>query len=103
VRRSRPRNVGMPARRGSRREPESRSAKRTFWASWEVEDAAGDSVYLRVAEEAVAWGRAPLPRSLVRLGTRGDDPSVSPRDATVFASDGGPNSTTVMTYARRRR
>src|SRR5918994_3939671 len=28
-----------------------------FWASWEVVDTAGDSVYLRTAEEAIAWGR----------------------------------------------
>jgi hypothetical protein len=61
-----------------------------FWASWEVEDAAGDSVYLRTAEEAIAWGRARSRVVLIRLGSHGDDPYFSAGDALVFGDDGKP-------------
>jgi len=61
-----------------------------FWASWEVEDAAGDSVYLRTAEEAVAWGRARSRVVLIRHGSDGDDAYFSAGDAPVLGDDGEP-------------
>ena len=59
-----------------------------FWASWEVEDAAGDTAYFRTAKEAVAWGRKRSRVVLIRLGSRRDETYFSAGDAPVFHNDG---------------
>jgi hypothetical protein len=59
-----------------------------FWASWEVEDAAGDSAYLQTAEDAIEWGRERSCVVLIRLGSRSDDSYFSAGDAPVFGNDG---------------
>jgi len=61
-----------------------------FWASSEVEDTPGDSVYLRTAEEAVAWGRARSRVVLIRHRSDGDDAYFSAGDAPVWGDDGEP-------------
>ena len=63
-----------------------------FWASWEEEDAGGESVYLQTAEEAIAWGRARSRVVLIRVGSRRDEPYFSAGDAPVFGNDGEPLS-----------
>jgi hypothetical protein len=61
-----------------------------FWASWEVEDAGGETAYFRTVEDAIAWGRERSRVVLVRLGSGADETYFSAGDAPGFRTEGTP-------------
>lgn len=61
-----------------------------FWASWEVEDTAGECAYFRTTQEAIAWGRKRSRVVLIRLGSRRDETYFSAGETRAYDNDGKP-------------
>jgi hypothetical protein len=61
-----------------------------FWATWEVEDAGGETAYFGTIEESIAWGRERSRVVLIRLGSSANETYFSAGDAPVFHDDGTP-------------